>query len=305
MRGYAASADEMLVASAFIDEPTIDDILDVATKAHVKVRVLTGTLGHFNRQRMFANLERRQRATKGFEVRIWNVVQDAFHTKLYLFRRRQGEAVAWIGSANFTRAGLRREGELVAEFCADWGSPDIRTLRRAFEREWRLADPLDRAFVDSYVESAKPHPDLEPLHVRRAPRVSERGVLLVGITHHVAEGGAVERRVDALLHDTAKHWMRLSQACARDARRGDPCVIVSRPDEKVFAGVVSDRKPDGKRVVLAYNVSASHAWNAKARTALGDVGVIISASPRIPRARWLEADWADIVGALRRASRSA
>jgi hypothetical protein len=72
-----------------------------------------------------------------------------FHPKLYLFHERD-QRLAWVGSANLTRAGFQQNQELVTEFADDGAASGW------FEQLWSACDPDCSAQVNAYVSGWKP-----------------------------------------------------------------------------------------------------------------------------------------------------
>jgi HKD family nuclease len=206
MRELTQQAEEFWVATAFLSRETVEDIIASGLAAHTRIQLLTGTFGHQTRRLTFRRLLRLAQLGhhKGrLEARIWDCGRHQnLHAKLYIWRV-DARAIAWLGSANMTVGGLQEEGELVFELRGMWDSPTFRTLRAAFEHEWRRSDPLDAAFVSRYQEAARPAPDM---------RLTRRG-----------RGTAIEPRMPTFLltwNPQKSPWDDLDEDVARTKRTG-------------------------------------------------------------------------------------
>lgn len=78
-----------------------------------------------------------------------------FHPKIYIFRRNE-EAVAWIGSANFTSGGFGANEELMFE------TEDTRSIQEWFESRWGTCCELQPHAIDVYEHRRKQNPNPLP-----------------------------------------------------------------------------------------------------------------------------------------------
>ena len=136
--------------------------LDAAANRGVKVRAIVGISGNATHPDALDELSR---ITAG-DLRIIPKRERLFHPKLYLFEWHEGGIVkrhAWIGSANFTRAGFGSHSnaneEIVlevgpgdrADALADWfqerwdrcrmDSRVSEVIRRRYEEDWKRSPP--------------------------------------------------------------------------------------------------------------------------------------------------------------------
>ena len=125
----------------------------------VKVRAIVGTTGNATHPDA---LEELYRITNG-DLRIIRDGDRMFHPKLYLFRRQtNGREVsqAWVGSANFTRAGFgRREGASNEEIIVQLGpGKTTEELAEWFQKRWDQCstDPPVREVIDTYTKDWNP-----------------------------------------------------------------------------------------------------------------------------------------------------
>ena len=143
------------------------EALAAAERRGVNVRAIVGIAGNATHPDA---LEELNRITRG-DLRIVPKGGRLFHAKLYLFGRRDGTVTrAWIGSANFTRAGFgghsrpneeimlevgpgARADELAAQFREWWKSLDTDTpeVIRRYTREWQPPHREVRTFVSGPV----------------------------------------------------------------------------------------------------------------------------------------------------------
>ena len=117
-------ADSVWLASAWITRSKALDRL--ATIGH-RVRVVAGIHGNATDPDAIQSL-----IDSGCGVRVVDG-GALFHPKLYLFRRRRGTTVGWIGSANFTSAGLAGNRELILEFDDERA---ISEMESWFDTQW-------------------------------------------------------------------------------------------------------------------------------------------------------------------------
>lgn len=125
----------------------------------VKVRAIVGTTGNATHPKALKKL---YRITNG-DLRIMRDGDRMFHPKLYLFRRQtNGREVsqAWVGSANFTRAGFgRREGASNEEIIVQLGpGKTTEELAEWFQKRWDQCstDPPVREVIDRYTKDWNP-----------------------------------------------------------------------------------------------------------------------------------------------------
>ena len=125
----------------------------------VKVRAIVGTTGNATRPDALKEL---YRITNG-DLRIIRDGNRMFHPKLYLFRRRTNGLMvsqAWVGSANFTRAGFGcREGASNEEIIVQLGpGKTTEELAEWFQKRWDQCstDPPVREVIDRYTKDWNP-----------------------------------------------------------------------------------------------------------------------------------------------------
>lgn len=204
-------ADELWVATAFVSDAALQDVVEHALASGASVRFLTGTFGRDTRLRTFRHLDRLEKAGS-LQARIWG---GDFHAKLFLWRSGT-QGTAWVGSVNLTDRGLTAEGELVAELKGSWDSAPMRSLRSGFEFEWKRAGVLDEAFLRRYREASRGRRFWQgtprgPRVAVRARRGSARKAMLVAtVGYHYAENSAAAERISALLGGSARAWYRSS-----------------------------------------------------------------------------------------------
>ena len=76
-----------------------------------------------------------------------------FHPKIYVFEFRSGKPVAWVGSANFTRAGFEnRNVETVYE------TKDVNPSLEWFEQQWGQSKRASQKAIDDYRERRRRNP---------------------------------------------------------------------------------------------------------------------------------------------------
>ncbi len=292
-RNLSSHCEELWVATAFVSDSAVHDVIKTALSAASKVRFITGTFGRVTRKRTFQHLHRLA-DNASLRCRIWD---GDFHAKLLIWRTGP-RAVAWIGSANLTDRGLQDEGELMLELSEQWDSPIIRSLRRAYQVEWARASTLDEEFLRGYHEAprsagfleGKSHP-ARPQPLRKRTR-NNRVMLSLSISHHYPQNSSTLKRIDAQLGGTAENWYRSSSPRIREVRRGHYCLFVDEVDNDVSVGVVTDIAKDGRGRVIAYEPFAktlpSRPLKKSLRSKLEGIG--LAPTKKAFRMGWLASD---------------
>ena len=191
-------------------------VLEEATNREhspVKVRAMVGIAGNATRPDALEDLFR---ITNG-DLRIVRGSDRLFHPKLYLFRRQangQGGSHAWVGSANFTKAGFGRRYEAINEEIIVQIGPGETSdeLAEWFQKRWdqRSTDPPVRAVIDKYTENWKPPSrDLQEI----VSGVVSRRIDLLDDTHRplTLEGyRQALKECEAMLQDEEAEWKVLN-----------------------------------------------------------------------------------------------
>ena len=283
------------VATAFVSDDAVSDLIESAVDSGVSVRFLTGTFGSATRQKTFRSLLNLQDAAS-LQSRIWSCgTHRNFHGKLYLWRLRDGRGVAWIGSANFTNSGLQSDGELILEVTGGWNSSPLKTLRTSFEQEWKRGSPLTDAFVTTYRQAERTPADFvvrKSAAVIRAHAPFRRRVskaFVVSVRNHISDDSPTGKRVRTLLGGTADNWLRHFSKKLRKLRPGRRGVVIDTLDKTIAIVEVTDSVRDGSASVFSY-VSAFRGadatpWSKKTRRILN--GVAGFRDEIAPRTRFL------------------
>ena len=112
LRKDAREAERTTVISAYFAPAALNKLLGACSGM---IRVVLNGLGGRRLKAQVQELKRLQIAfgahSRSTEIRL-GFADGIFHTKLYLFEKR-GQAVAWLGSANATAAGLLGHNEEV------------------------------------------------------------------------------------------------------------------------------------------------------------------------------------------------
>lgn len=304
MRELSRQCLKMWVASAFITQGAVEDILGAAIDAKASVHLLTGTFGCNTRKAVFEQLFAMQQQNS-CEVRIWSCSQHGdFHAKLYLWQMHDGSGVAWVGSANLTDGGLQKEGELLLEIRGRWDSPTLRRLRHSFEREWRRGEPLTQEIVRDYKESVRQAPGA---NAEGEPPGPEGGVqelnaksrvFVAAVTRRFLEDSPVDQEVRKLLSGTASAWHRNKAKALMKVRQGDRCIYVDLVAKIIGLVEVTDVAREEGFTLFAYEPIVSPKknwikWNSRLRSKLIQAGV--HCRGRGPRPQWLSAEVAQVV----------
>ena len=134
----ATDADRVTVLSAYY----VRDVLGkIAGTCRGEVRIVLNGLGGRRLTDQAKDLESLQKTlrkqSRSVEIRL-AFAKGVFHTKMYVFETGP-DAVAWIGSANATRAGLKGRNEEVLVRM----SPVPRSVSAYVESAWRRARPVE------------------------------------------------------------------------------------------------------------------------------------------------------------------
>ena len=121
-----ASAKRIDIASAWATLGPALDFLHAASKnkkRRVTIRAIIGTFGNAT------DPDALELLSKIGELCLVSGGEALFHPKVYIFRNGRASS-AWIGSANFTRAGFERNEEAVYE------TGDCEDVIKWFEKQW-------------------------------------------------------------------------------------------------------------------------------------------------------------------------
>ena len=233
MEEFTKSAQELWLATAFVDGPAVDTVLRVA---RVKIRFLTGTFGSATRKATFRKLLHLSRTCPRLQVRLWNCAgHKQFHGKLYLWRSGS-QGIAWIGSPNFTSGrqpsapgGLARAGEVVLELRDAWSGNVLKEIRDLFCREWARGKCLTERMVEEYREASRDKlpPDIrDKLPPDMSPMVPP--VKIVPPVHIKTDSGRrkIDRKAEVKDHDPHPEYIGCYVTWPkRHKRRLRPAVI--------------------------------------------------------------------------------
>ena len=139
------TADRVDLASAWATEgEALNALKNAKMRKHpVRVRALIGLRGNSTTPDALDMLK------KIGELRIVNE-NRLFHPKVYLFRLREGDQLAWVGSANFTGGGFENNEEVVFE------TPATQQIADWFDNRWEAAGQLDGNELLEYKERYLP-----------------------------------------------------------------------------------------------------------------------------------------------------
>ena len=138
LAGMAEDTDSVTILSAYY----VPDVLEtIAGACRGDVRIVLNGLGGRRLNEQAAELETLQatlrKRSRSAEIRL-AFAAGVFHTKLYVFGRGS-DAVAWIGSANATKAGLNGRNEEVLVRVA----PAPRSVLAYADSAWSRAMPAE------------------------------------------------------------------------------------------------------------------------------------------------------------------
>ena len=203
--------------------------LDAAAAGGVKIRAIVGVLGNATHPDALKELSR---ITAG-DLRIVPKGDRLFHPKLYLFERHGGGRVkrqAWIGSANFTRAGFGGHSTSNEEIVLEV-DPGERAdaLAEWFQERWnrcRMDSPVSE-MIRRYTEDWKRNPPHRQVRQITAGSVSDPRNLIDDDAHRLL---SLEGYRQAL-NECEEHL--------RDEGRGWE---ILDPEGRTYMRVISDRR---------------------------------------------------------------
>lgn len=153
---YIKGAEIVYIASAFIDDFSIDfikEILALSRADRPQIKFLTGLFGRFNRKKNLVELQKlNEKQYKFLEIKI--SVKPEFHWKYYAFKRKNTFTFL-IGSANFTKNGFNSQGEFLLQFLEEVKSFSNSKLYTMFSNEFENAINIDEIDLTKYIERKK------------------------------------------------------------------------------------------------------------------------------------------------------
>lgn len=133
--------DEFIISTAFITlsgiTPLLEELKNLEKKG-VKGRILTTDYLSFTEPRA---LEKLQKFTN-IEVRMFTTEDEGFHTKGYIFRKKNSYS-AIVGSSNLTANALAKNKEWNVGFTSTEHGEIIIELIADFEKLWEKSNPLE------------------------------------------------------------------------------------------------------------------------------------------------------------------
>ena len=170
-----ARATDVAILAAFTQHKGVEELEPLvlaAAERGTRVRLITGDyLRITQREALAALLGWMARGNMAPEVRIvesakLDTATQSFHPKSWRFEGPDF-GVAFVGSSNLSRAALRDGIEWNLRVDRERDRPTYLRVVDAFEVWWRLARPLDAAFVKTYRDRPKldaeaPTPELAP-----------------------------------------------------------------------------------------------------------------------------------------------
>lgn len=136
-----AACDSFSLASAWV---TGSDVFDAAIAARRKLQqFVVGTHGYFT------CAECLQACVPLAQAKVVRPVGRMFHPKVYVFEV-DGRLVVYVGSSNFTHAGLARNVECGVFLSGEAGHAKLQDFVHFIAAQWKAADNLDADFVATY-----------------------------------------------------------------------------------------------------------------------------------------------------------
>ncbi len=200
--------------------------LAAAAKGAVKVRAIVGIWGNATHPHALEELSR----ITGGRLRIVRESDGLFHPKVYLFRQPGtgiGKARAWIGSANFTKAGFGGHSRANEEIVLEVGPGEpADALAEWFQERWdrcRTDSPVAEE-IRRYLEDWKRNPPHRRVRQITLGAVSDRRDLL-----------------DARRPLTLEGYRQALNNCEKDLGDEGKGWKILEPDGQSYMRVISDR----------------------------------------------------------------
>ena len=214
LQRMAADADSVTVLSAYY---VLDVLETIAGACRGSVRVILNGLGgkRLARQRCeLLDLQKKlHKPSRPVKISL-AFAEGLFHTKMYLFNRGR-DTVAWVGSANATKAGLNGRNEEVLVKLA----PAPRSVLDYAEGAWCRATPLEEcqdtvnsliAFFRTGVLYYEPYANLvmtlNPFRdlMKRLPHSEKRKIARVEPSFANPEGGIGAFNLNFVFNDSVR-----------------------------------------------------------------------------------------------------
>ena len=148
-------ADKIDIATAWATSGAALEMLEKTCEQRgISLRAIVGISGNATQPEALEQLK------KIGHLRLVDNNGPMFHPKVYIFRERK-KSVAWIGSANFTRAGFESNEETVFE---TRDVKDVKSIVDWFDNRWNQCKELKPTDIDNYRkrwEEKPPSRDME------------------------------------------------------------------------------------------------------------------------------------------------
>lgn len=145
------SSTHIYIAAAWVTSGSAMDQLEEAVKEYdISLRIIVGTHGNATEP------EALERLNDIGELRLVPNGGPLFHPKMYIFKGKT-ESKAWVGSANFTRAGFERNVETVFE------TKQCKSVLKWFQNQWRKCGALPVNAIEEYRKRRSCKPPTQPL----------------------------------------------------------------------------------------------------------------------------------------------
>ncbi|RYZ18586.1 MAG: hypothetical protein EOO16_22130 [Chitinophagaceae bacterium] len=162
---------------AFISDGALtllDVFLQQNTKRLRRGRILLSLYNSFNSKAVLERLKVLNADSGKLQVRV--SANPHFHWKYDHFYSSAHQA-AFVGSANFTNAGLREKGELTTRFRLSRADKQLsEDFKRRFDTEWDDARSISDLPLDHYKQEKAPasgglHPEIKSIGVRQSTQL--------------------------------------------------------------------------------------------------------------------------------------
>lgn len=166
-----------------------------------------------------------------------------FHPKVYAFDLGQTVEI-YVGSANLTNGGLRRNTECGVFLKAERENPELRRLLKFIEALWDKAEPIDSDFIESYRANKRRVADAQEDLRRFVPvrRPKRKARVAHDIDPNLMDWPAFVKRVKADRTHGFEPRLKVLSEARRIFASGLSFDSFSRDDQKRIAGLVGPKE---------------------------------------------------------------
>lgn len=287
------SSDSFNIASAFVTYEGIELIKLFLHKNKNRKgigRLITGFYNCFNSQEVLMDLQSLAKNSKG-RLLVNISTNERFHWKYYHFESNPVET-AYIGSANFTGAGMSSEGEIISKLSLIGKDKSERqNLKKIFNTEFENSIDIIKFPLEDYRQSksATSNSTGLPPSIRKIlktkPKIQAKGIKINTIRAILVTGNLSYTTVK-IIKEKKSNWDSLEYiSCGNKAEydaalKTDRLFLISRYNRKYSFDLVEIKDscqlktPDGEYFILyKKTIKTKHTENIKWKTEIEQLGI--------------------------------